>query len=441
MIVHGEAEWDAWYLDPRRFAGYANQKFTLDKAIEDFRNEFHYVLPREYRSASRQMRTTPLYSVLDQLNCHWGVVAGWERSLFFKPSRAFVDEPGFRFNSTKEVVAEEVRQLVNGVGLMEVSGFNRYEISGPGARNFLDTMICGNMPARIGDVRLCYLLSEAGNILSEATIAWLAEDAFWYGSAAASQMHDRDWLNCYKPKDVEVLEMTESRTTLVLAGPESRHLLNALLTGCSISAEVFPWMAVRKIMIGQVRLVAMSVSFSGELAYELHVENSSLCQVWQALVSAGEKFGFVHFGLYATESMRIEKGCLAWKSDLIREYNPIETGLGRFVKLDKPYFVGKQGLIRQLEYQTKRKLVSISVDCDHACAHSGTPVYFKDPLIGSVTSGQYGHRTGINFALAFVNPGHSDIGRLVELEILGDQYPGVIIDPCQYGRLNRRVRA
>jgi len=441
IIVHGESEWDAWYLDPRRFAGYANQKFTLDKAVEDYQNEFHYVLPHEYRPASRQARTSPLYSALDQLNCQWGVVAGWERALFFKPDQEFVDEPGYRFNPTREVVAGEVGKLVNSVGLMEVSGFNRYEISGPGARDFLDTMICGNMPVRIGDVRLCYLLSETGNVLSEATIAWLAEDTFWYGSAAASEVHDKDWLNRYKPGDVLISELTETHTTLVVAGPQSRDLIKSVSAGNAISAESFPWMTVRKLAIDRIYLVTMSVSFSGELAYELHVENSQLCKVWQTLTSAGEQFDLVHFGLYATESMRVEKGYLAWKSDLVQEYNPIETGLARFVKLSKPCFVGKEGLLRQLEHQSKRKLVSISVACDYACAHSGAPVYYDDQLIGSVTSGQYGHRTGINYAFAFVNPEHGELGQLVELEILGDRCLGVIIDPCQYDRTNERVRA
>lgn len=371
LIVDGESEWDAWYLDPRRFSNYANAEYTCRKAVEDYQNEFHYVLPHEYRPAGRPARTTPLYPALDRLHCQWGVVAGWERALFFKPDSEFVDVHGFRFTPTRQVVANEVKSLMGGAGLMEVSGFNRYEISGLGAKDFLDNMICGNMPHQVGKVRLCYLLSETGNVLAEATIAWLSENTFWYCSAATAEVHDKDWLNRYKPQDVELSELTETHTTLVIAGPQSRQLLASLTTRGNFSTAMFPWMAVRRILLDHVEAIAMSVSFSGELAYELHVANSQLYQVWQLLVDAGKAFDLMHFGMYATESMRIEKGYLAWKGDLIQEYNPIETGLEKFVNLDKSYFVGKQGLLRQLRQPPKRILVSISVNCRHACAQPG----------------------------------------------------------------------
>ncbi|MYD75024.1 MAG: FAD-dependent oxidoreductase [Gammaproteobacteria bacterium] len=440
LMVHGECEWDAWYLDPRRFSGYANTEYTCLKAIEDYQNEFHYALPHEYRPAGRPARTTPLYAGLERLDCQWGVVAGWERALFFKPDPDFVDEHGFRFTPTREVVAREVERLVNGVGLMEVSGFNRYAISGSGAGDFLDTMICGNMPGRVGKVRLCYLLSEPGNVLAEATVARLSDDRFWYCSAAAAELHDRDWLERYKPQDVVLSELTESHTTLVVAGPLSRRLLDSVSPRGDWSVDAFPWMSVRTVLIGHVEVVAMSVSFSGEPAFELHVPNSQLYRVWQLLVEAGGPLGLAYFGLYATESMRAEKGYLGWKSDLIREFNPIETGLERFVNLDKPFFVGKKGLLRQIERGPRRKLVSISVDSEDACAHAGDPVFSNGRLIGSVTSGEYGHRTGINYAFAFVDPAHSDIGQKGEIGILGDICPGVVIRPCQYDESNSRVR-
>ena len=441
LIVYGESEWDAWYLDPRRFSSYANAEYTCQKAMEDYQNEFHYVLPHEYRPAGRPARTTPLYPVLDRLDCQWGVVAGWERALYFKPGSKFADMHGFRFTSVKQVVGNEVKRLAEGAGLMEVSGFNRYEISGPGAKDFLDAMICGNMPDQIGKVRLCYLLSETGNVLAEATIAWISETAFWYCSAAAAELHDKDWLCRFKPQDVKLSALTETHTALVIAGPQSRPLLSSLTPRSNVSAGAFPWMAVRRLLLGHVEVMAMSVSFSGELAYELHVPNAQLYPVWKLLADAGKQFGLIHFGLHAAESMRIEKGYLAWKKDLMQEYNPIESGLKRFVNLDKPDFVGKQGLLRQLQQKPKRTLVSISVDCQHACAHPGTSVYCGERLIGTVTSGEYGHRTGINYALAFVDPATSEIGQDVELEILGDRFSGAIIKPCQYDAANQRVRA
>jgi dimethylglycine dehydrogenase len=374
IIVHGECEWDAWFLDPRRFTQYANTEHTALKAIEDYRHEFHYHMPHEHRPASRLARTTPLYATLDEMNCQWGTVNGWERALFFKPAREFVDEHSYRFTPTREVVAAEIAALAGGVGLMEVSGFNRFEIAGPGAGDFLDRMICGAMPRATGKVNLCYLLTEKGNVLTEATIAKLGEERYWYGSAAGAEWHDRDWLKKYMPEPVTLKEMAATHTILVVAGPESRGLLQSVSPRCDWSKAAFPWMHTRAMFIGHAEVVAMSVSFSGELSYELHVPNEQLYLTWKLISEAGSEYGLSYFGLYATESMRLEKGYRHWKADLIYERNPFESGLDRFVKLDKPDFVGKRALEKQLERGHARLFVSMTVDCDTAPAHIGDPV-------------------------------------------------------------------
>ena len=306
LMVHGECEWDAWYLDPRRFTQYANTEHTCLKAVEDYRNEFHYHLPHEHRPAARLARTTPLYPVLNAMHCEWGVVAGWERALFFKPDDDFVNQHSFRFTPTMDIVAREVKGIVEGVGIMEVSGFNRYEIKGHGAGDFLDTMICGAMPKTTGQIRLCYLLTEKGNVLGEATITRLGQ-----GHASCC-----------------------NRFRLGLTGQ------NRLFRGCGQN----------RCLSATAQVLAMSVSFSGELSYELHVPNEQLYLVWKILDQAGKDFNLVYFGLYATESMRVEKGYLHWKADLIYEHNPMETGLDRFVRLDKPYFVGKKSLLMQRQW-------------------------------------------------------------------------------------------
>jgi dimethylglycine dehydrogenase len=415
MIVHGECEWDAWFLDPRRFTQYANTEHTCLKAIEDYQNEFHY-------------HTTPLYPVLDQLNCTWGVVNGWERALFFKPDAGFVDEHSYRFTPTKAVVATEVEHLQQHVSIMEVSGFNRYEISGNGVEEFLDQMICGRLPTETGKLGLCYLLTEKGNILSEATLVKLGENRYWWGSAAAGEWHDRDWLNRFKPESVTLTEMANSHTILVVAGPKSRALLQSVSPRCDWSKEAFPWLRSRQMFIGHAEVTAMSVSFSGELAYELHVPN-------EQPVDLG------YFGLYATESMRLEKGYLHWKSDLIYEHNPLEARLDRFVKLDKASFIGKRALLEQIERGPRKLLVSMTVDCDIASAHGGDPVFADDQQVGSVTSAGYGHRVAKNIAYAYVNPAAAAVGTRLSLGILGDKYDAVVVDPILYDPENQRVRS
>jgi dimethylglycine dehydrogenase len=441
LMVHGESEWDAWCLDPRRFTQYANTEHTCLKAIEDYQNEFHYHMPHEFRTAARLARTTPLYATLDQLNTAWGVVNGWERALFFKPTADFIDEHSYRFTPTQEVVAREIHNLQHNVGLMEVSGFNRYEISGAGATAFLDKLVCGNLPKRIGKISLCYLLNEKGHVLAEATIAKLAEERYWFGSAAAAEWHDRDWLNRFKPDSVTLTEMAASHTILVLAGPKSRELLQSVSPRCDWSKTAFPWMSVKTVTLGHAQMLAMSVSFSGELAYELHVPNEQLYLTWKILTDAGRTFNLSLFGLYATESMRLEKAYRHWKADLIYEFNPMESALERFVNLDKADFIGKQALLAEIKRGPRKRFVCMTINCEIAAAHIGDPVFHENELIGSITSGGYGHRVQKNIALAFIEPAFTNIGTTLEVQILGEKYLAQITDFGLYDPENKRVRA
>ena len=442
LIVHGECEWDAWCLDPRRFTQYANTEHTCLKSIEDYQNEFHYHLPHEHRPAARLARTTPLYPVLDQEDAAWGVVNGWERALFFKPTPDFVDEHSFRFTPTQDVVAKEIEAMTKNVGLMEVSGFNRFSIEGEGATEFLDSMTCSNIPKKIGKISLCYLLNESGHVLTEATVAKLDEEHYWYGSAAAAEWHDLDWLNSHKSDTVTITEMAASHTILVVAGPKSRDLLQSLSPRCDWSKAGFPWLNVKEMTLGHAKVTAMTVSFSGELAYELHVPNEQLYLVWKLLNEAGKEFNLSNFGLYATESMRMEKGYLHWKADLIYERNPIETGLDFFVKMDKSNFVGKKALQGLLDKGNKKQLVTLVIECELAPAHSGDSIYDSagNNLMGTITSGVYGHRVNKNIAYAFVESELSSIGTELKIEILGKKYPAVVTQTCLYDPENNLVR-
>ncbi len=339
------------------------------------------------------------------------------------------------------MVAREVKHLQQHVGIMEVSGFNRYEIAGEGVEAFLDRMICGRLPTEIGKLSLAYLLTEKGNVLSEATLVKLGPDRYWWGSAAAAEWHDRDWLNRHKPDTVRLTEMASSHTILVIAGPKSRALLQSVSPRSDWSARGLPWLRAKSMFIGHAEVMAMAVSFSGELAYELHVPNEQLYLVWQILNQAGAAFELGYFGLYATESMRLEKGYLHWKADLIYEHNPFEAGLDRFVRLDKDGFIGKQALLDQVERGPRKQLVSLTVDCDLAPAHGGDGVFAGGTQVGSVTSGGYGHRVEQNIAYAYIEPQQAEIGSSLEIGILGERYPARVAEPVRYDPENRLVRA
>ncbi|MEM8791274.1 MAG: FAD-dependent oxidoreductase [Pseudomonadota bacterium] len=437
MIAHGEACYDTWALDPRRFGRWASEDYTAQKAIEDYQNEFRFHRPHEQRPAGRNARTTPLTPILKAKGAEMGVVNGWERSLFFKPTPDFVDEHEFRFTPTKDVVAGEIARVQTGVGLMEVNGFNRIEIAGQGAADWLTGIFAGRIPQRIGKVGLGYFLSDHGNVLGEATLAKLADDKFWWGSAAAAEEHDWDWLEERKPDGVTLTRLTDTHSILVLAGPKSRAVLEAAAPFDDWSQKAFPWLSVREVNIGQWPVTAMSVSFSGELAWELHIPMASLIGVYEALLHAGEPHGIGPFGLYATESMRIEKGYRHWKADLITEFDMNESDLSRFVRLDHD-FPGRQAM--EARNALRRRFVTMEIDTDIAPAHPGDSLYENGRVIGTVTSAAWGHRVSKNLAMGFVEPKFGDEGQAMEISLLGERFPIRVIAPCQYDPENERVR-
>ena len=441
QIVHGEAELDTWVLDPRRFGPHTNVELCALKAIEDYQNEFRFHFPHEHRPAGRPMRTTPLTAMLAEAGGSFGLVDGWERLEYIKPNEDFTETHGYRFNEAFDVVAREVANVHQGVGLTEVNGFNRLEIKGQDALEWLDTLVCGRVPARTGRVGLAYLLNHHGNIKAEATLARLDDNTIWYGSAAASERHDRDWLEQHLPADrsITLNSLTESWTTLVLAGPHSRTVLSEVSRG-DWSAEAFPWLSVRRGFVGSATATIMAVSFSGELAYEIHVPTAQLQTAFKALQGAGAAHGMQLFGSRAVESMRIEKGFRHWKADLVTEFDPFESALERFVKLDKPEFIGRAALLEKQAAGPGKCFVTLQIDCDHAPAQPGDSLMDGERVVGTVTSADWGHRVKQNLCMGFVDPDHSTMGTNLRVEIIGVPVNATVIPGCAFDPDYTRIR-
>lgn len=446
QIVHGEACYDTWVIDPRRFTGHANVELTSLKAIEDYQNEFRFHFPHEHRSAGRPAKTTPLTPILAAEGAEFTVVNGWERVEYIKPTPDFHPSLSFNFDEAFETIAGEVRNVQNNVGLTEVNGFNRFEIAGADRHVFLDRMMCGTVAKRDGRVGLGYLLNHQGMVKGEATVANLPENdrgpaRVWYGSAAASEFHDMDWLNLHlhDEEDVQIRSLTNEQTILVLAGPKARAVLSACSRG-DWSKEAFPWLSVRECFIGFSPATVLGVSFSGELAYEIHVPNASLYASYLALRKAGEAYGLKLFGSRAVESMRMEKGFLHWKSDILTEFDPFEHQLDRFVKLQSKDFVGKEALLRRVQAGPRKKLVTLKIEATHAPAHGGASLMDGGNVIGTVTSGDWGHRVGMNLAYAFVETGFTEEGSTMKLDLCGNLVDATVIATSTYDPGYERLR-
>ena len=441
QIVHGEACYDTWCLDPRRFTGHANVELTALKAVEDYQNEFRFHFPHEHRPAGRPAKTTPLTPILAAEGAEFGVVNGWERVAYMKPAPDFHESHSFRFTESFDVVGAEVTAIQTGVGLTEINGFTRIEIAGDGAHDWLEGLFCGRVPRRAGRVGLGYMLNGFGNVKAEATIANLPDGRVWYGSAAAAEYHDFDWLSAHLPADgsVRISSLTNDHDILLLAGPKARQVLQAA-TRIDCSPEAFGWLNVRLGFVGIAPAVIMAVSYSGEQAFEIHVPNNQCYAAWLALREAGAPHDLRLFGSMAVESMRMEKGYLHWKADLITEFNPFETGLGRFVAMEKE-FIGRAALEAMVRAGPRKKLVSLEIDCDHAPSHGGASVCVGGRLVGTVTSAAWGHRVARNLAYAFIDPAYAGIGAELTVDVMGIPQEARVIAPSPYDPDNMIVRS
>lgn len=440
VIVEGESEWDTWALDPRRFTAYADEAYASKKAVEEYRREFVFDHPDEHRPAGRQAKITPLYEVFAEMGAEFGTINGWERTLYFHPEQNdFQHVPAFRFSTYHDKVGAEATAVRDNVGVAEISGFTRFLVGGEGAVAWFDGLTAGRMPA-VGRTALAYVSDEQGRFRSEFTVTRLSETSFWLLSAAAAEWHDLDLLTDANPPDgVSITNLTNDHNALMIAGQNARVVLEQI-TDHPLDNKSFPWLGVRQIDVAGHKTIALRLSFTGELGWELHIPMAASVPVYEAIRAAGAELGIVNFGLLATESMRLEKNYRAWKSDLHTEFSVLEAGVDRFVDLSKP-FRGRDAIIAQAEAGPRRTFVAMEVTNDVASAHTGDPIYAGDKLIGVATSGGYGHTMGVNIAMGYVEPQFAEPGTALSIDVIGVRSPAVVRSEPMFDPQHERPRA
>lgn len=440
IIVDGESEWDSWCLDPRRFTQYADEAYASAKAVEEYQREFVFHRPDEHRPAGRKAKITPLYDMLAAKGAEFGVLNGWERVLYFHPAENdFEHVPEFRFSTFHHQVGTEARAVRDNVGIVEVSGFTRFEVEGSEADEWFNHLTAGRLPA-IGHSALAYVSDEKGRFRSEFTMLRLADDHFWLFSAAPAEWHDLDLLSeSDPPAAVTITNLSDTHNALMVAGPRSRDVLGAA-THHPLDNKSFPWLSTSEITIGGLAVRALRMSFTGELGWELHFPIDHSVAVYEALSAAGEPFDMVNFGLLATESMRMEKNYRVWKRDIHTEYTVLEAGLDRFVDIDKD-FRGRDSVVAQREAGDRRRFVALEVVNDEAPAHTGDPIWSGGDLIGVVTSGGYGHTLNINIAMGYVAPEYAEPGTELAVDVIGVRSPAIVRTSPMFDPAHKRPRA
>ncbi len=441
-IVHGDPEWDFWSLDPRRYADYATKSYVVAKAVELYQNEYAIAFPFNEWPAGRPAKTTALYDRLKAKGAMFCARGGWERASWFpEAAEAAAQRPSFRRTNWHEAVATECKAVREAVGILDLGGFTKLVVEGPGAAAWLDRMICGRLPKQ-GRIALSYMLNERGGIVSEFTITRLAEDRFYLISAAAAEWHDLDWLERHKPAEgaLSISNLSARLASLVLAGPKARDVL-ASVTDADLSNKAFPWLSAREIEIGFARMLALRVNYVGELGWELHVPMEQLVPVYDALWTAGAAYGIHDFGMYAMDSLRLEKCYRGWKTDMTHEYTPLMASLDRFVDFQKPAFTGMKALIEESRGGPKERLVPLLLDeAGDADAPACASVWQNGALVGLVTSGGFGHALGRSIALAYVRSDLAQPNTRLEVEVLGERRAATVAREPIYDPENARLK-
>ena len=468
-IVDGEPTLDMMGVDPRRFGDYAGRGYLRTKNEEAYAKVFTVHYPEEEREAARPLRRTPCYDRMAALGAVFGSVFGWERPGWFAPpgyglTDADLDRPdvllnhnhptphagapirekwSFRRSNAFAFVGAECRHVHAHVGVQDMSAFAKFRVSGPGAKAWLNGLLTNKLPAKVGRVSLSYLLTAKGGVRSEFTVYREAPQRFYLVSAGALERHDEDYLFKALPADgsVRLDRITTQMGVLVVAGPRSRDLL-AKLTDADLSNAAFPWLSGQVINIAAATVTALRVNFVGELGWELHHPIEMQNYIFDKLFDAGAEFSVKPFGIKAMDSLRLEKSYRLIPRELSIEYAALESGLDRFVALDKGDFLGRDGLLAWQAKGFANRFVTLEVHgVTDADARGSEPIYVGDSLVGRATSGGYGWRVGKSLALAMLRPDLAGLRTEVEIVILGDRYRATVIADSPFDAQNAALRA
>jgi dimethylglycine dehydrogenase len=443
-VTEGGTEWDMWSCDPRRFTGWCDQDYCDQKGMEVYGHEYAMHFPHHEWPAGRDKR---LSAVDDRVRAMGGVMGaynGWERANWYAQAGDDTSEEATetwdREGPWTKRVREECHAVRDAAGILDLPGFSRYMVGGPGLIPWLRELITGFIP-KVGKVGLAYFADDQGRIVTEMSIARLASDQIMLITAAGAEWHDRDWLVKHMPADgsVTLRECTEDFSCQILTGPKSRDILNDVLDE---PMQDLPWLSVQNNRIDGRDFTLFRVSFAGELGWELHTKTADTAAIYDKVMEAGKAHGLKPFGMFALDSLRLEKGYRAWKGDLSTDYSVLQGGLERFVRWSKESFKGKPAMEAEKQQGVSRSFCTLVVDAGDSDAPYMSTLWHNGQVVGETTSGGWGHRVDKSIALGMLRADLNEPGTEIEVEIYGEMRRAVVQkDEPLWDPANERIRA
>jgi len=425
-IVQGYPEMDLWPFDLRRFGDFHYGTRALhERAVHAYGAYYHLHYPGEELTVARDARRSPLWQILKDRGAVYGSKFGWERPNCFgiqleKPS--FEGKPNWF-----DAVAAEHKATRERVALFDLSSFTKFEVTGKGAFESLQRVAANDLDKPDGSVVYTQLCNEKGGIEADLTIVRLSAEHFYVVTGSGFAVRDGHGL---RQNGVELKEITSSRAVINVQGPRSRELLSRV----SESDLSFPYLAAREIRVGYAPVLALRVTYVGELGWELHVPSEYALHLYGTIWEAGQDLGVANAGYRALDSLRLEKGYRYWSSELSPDTNPYEVGLGFAVALEKGDFIGRDAL-RRAKGNVKRKLACFLMD-GFVPLHGGEAILHEGKVIETVTSGGYGHTIQKSIAYGFVPVGKT--GKF-EIDSFGKRYPAAVSERAPYDPERRKI--
>ena len=441
-IIEGEPEMDMWHVDSRRFGSYANWAYNHEKIADTYPRLYSIFFPNEWRDAARPNRTSPIYEYQKAAGAVFGDYYGWECPNYFTDDEADrYETPSWRRSNAFKHVARECQHVMDHVGLLDLTRFAKTKISGPGAETWLNQMTCQRVPTQEGRIALSPMLDKNGAFKSDMTITKIKDGEYLCITASVGKRHDQHWMMLNLPADgsVQMEDLTYKQGCFVIVGPESRNLLAKVAYG-DVSNEAMPFGTSKEIFVGRVKCRVNRMNYVGELGYEIFHPIEDQIAVFKTVMEAGAEFELKMFGMHAMESMRLEKGYMAWKSEMNVHHTPLETNLAWTVKWDKD-FIGKAALEKVKAEGVKQHVVCLVVEAEDSDPWGYNPIFKGEEQVGMTSSGGYGHRVGKSIAFGYVKPGLNEAGTKLEVEILGEKRPAEVVAMPLYDPTNEKMKA
>ncbi len=433
-MIHGEPEADVYGMDVARYGDFAASREYIKQTTGQFyTRRFVMTYPNEQLPAGRPLKMAPAHDAMTAAGCRWGVSYGLEVPLYFAPE-GFVEMPTLRRPNTHDIVAAECRAVREAAGVLDISAFSRYEVTGPGAEAWLDRLLACRLPGP-GRARLAPMLSEEGKLKGDLTVFNWGPDAdgnttWWImGSYYLRTWHMR-WFADHAGDSVTVRDISDDVVGFALTGPKAHAVLEML---CHEAVGALPFMGCGSFDVGLIRAKVGRLSVSGELGYEIHCKASKHIALRRMLLEAGEGLGLKEIGFNALLSLRLEKSFGIWSREFTQIYTAGMTGMDRWIDWQKPDFTGRAAALAERDGGgAAQVLATLEIEAADADASGFEPIWSSGRRVGFVTSGGYGHTLGKSLAMAMLDREQAAPGTALSVHVVGVERPARVIAPSPY---------